>query len=192
MLEVKWQRADPGFEGEKCGKLYPKAGFHDWLSRNNWSNKTTARSACRLLLTQISAENEDIKWMEKGRKCLVTLLMELFEMKLLKHELISDVGCFWSPSCFFMRRKARGGTLQHCFLYLTCRSNTRSPKWNHSPKVWTFHCPSVHIPWKTEWHKVTMLQKAYKKPIKCLQERKHWGLGAKLLHQGHSQEQATS
>lgn len=64
MLEVKWQRVSSSLEGEKCGKLYPKAGFHDWLTRNNWNNKTTARSACHLLFTWISAENEEIKWME--------------------------------------------------------------------------------------------------------------------------------
>lgn len=64
VLEVKWQRASSELEGEKFGKLYPKTGFHDWLSRNNWSNKTTARSACHLLFTWISAENVEIKWME--------------------------------------------------------------------------------------------------------------------------------
>lgn len=88
---------------------------------------------------------------QKGRKNPGTLLMELFEIRLLECELISDVGCFWSPSCFFMRRKARGGRLQHCCFCLTHCSNTRSPKWSHSPEVWPFqgHCPSVHIPLRT-------------------------------------------
>jgi len=41
-----------------------KTGFHERLNKNNWNNKTTARSAFHLLLTWISAENEEIKWMK--------------------------------------------------------------------------------------------------------------------------------
>lgn len=113
-------------------------------------------------------------------------------MKLLKLELIPGAGCcFWSHSCCFMRREARGRRLQCYCLCLTCSSNTRPLKLNQSSKVWPFHCPWIHITLKTgNGTRSPNFKKSHKEPFKCLWVRKHCGLGEKLLHrEGHSQEQ---
>lgn len=104
---------------------------------------------------------------QKGRKNPGTLLMELFEIRLLKCELICWV--FLKSQLFLYEEEGKGRETSAFLFLLNSLQQYQISKMKSQPWSVAFSGPlsiSSHSFEDCEWHKVTQLQKAYKNAYK--------------------------